>query len=100
MDNEEEKIKKIGKQTDEYITSTGQSKKLYQINIDGQPGGMAAKPGANPYPFRNPSMTSQNPPLPPNYICRRCNEKGHFIKFCPTNSNPEFDPITIKGPKN
>ena len=26
-----------------------------------------------------------------NYICHRCGEGGHFIKFCPTNGNPAYD---------
>ena len=24
-------------------------------------------------------------PPPPNYICYRCGQKGHWIKLCPTN---------------
>ena len=24
-------------------------------------------------------------PPPPNYICHRCGQKGHWIKYCPTN---------------
>jgi len=34
---------------------------------------------------------------PSHYICNRCNKPGHFIRFCPTNGNSEFDP---KRPKN
>lgn len=35
-----------------------------------------------------------------NYICHRCGEKGHFIKFCPTNGNTAFDlnPKRLKRP--
>ena len=29
--------------------------------------------------------------LPPSYICKRCNQPGHFIKNCPTNGDPAFD---------
>lgn len=29
----------------------------------------------------------------PNYICHRCWSKGHFIKNCPTNGDPAFDPV-------
>lgn len=24
-------------------------------------------------------------PVPPNYLCHRCNQTGHYIKNCPTN---------------
>ena len=24
-------------------------------------------------------------PVPPNYLCRRCSQPGHFIQDCPTN---------------
>jgi len=34
---------------------------------------------------------------PSHYICNPCNKPGHFIRFCPTNGNSEFDP---KRPKN
>ncbi|CAG9323223.1 unnamed protein product [Blepharisma stoltei] len=36
----------------------------------------------------------------PNYICHRCGEKGHFIKFCPTNGNTAYDlnPKRLKRP--
>lgn len=26
-------------------------------------------------------------PVPPNYVCHRCHKSGHYIKFCPTNTN-------------
>lgn len=28
---------------------------------------------------------------PPNYICYRCGQRGHWIKLCPTNGDPTFD---------
>jgi len=34
---------------------------------------------------------------PSHYICNRCNKPGHFIRFCPTNGNSDFDP---KRPKH
>lgn len=40
---------------------------------------------------------SQSMTPPPNYICHRCKIKGHFIKHCPTNGDPDFD---IKEYKN
>ncbi|KAF8327187.1 DWNN domain-containing protein [Cantharellus anzutake] len=30
-------------------------------------------------------------PLPPGYICHRCNKKGHWIHDCPTNDDRDFD---------
>ncbi|KAF2772524.1 DWNN-domain-containing protein [Teratosphaeria nubilosa] len=30
-------------------------------------------------------------PVPPNYTCHRCGEKGHWIQNCPTNGNPDLD---------
>ena len=35
--------------------------------------------------------------LPPGYICRRCHIGGHFIKDCPQNGNPAYDPHNAKG---
>mmetsp|Transcript_10394 Transcript_10394/g.10405 ORF Transcript_10394/g.10405 Transcript_10394/m.10405 type:complete len:108 (+) Transcript_10394:528-851(+) len=31
------------------------------------------------------------------YVCDRCKKKGHLIKDCPTNSNPNYDPYKGKG---
>lgn len=28
---------------------------------------------------------------PPNYVCFRCGQRGHWIKLCPTNGDPNFD---------
>ncbi|KAI1810105.1 hypothetical protein GGS20DRAFT_589877 [Poronia punctata] len=30
-------------------------------------------------------------PPPTNYLCKRCNEPGHWIQLCPTNIDPDFD---------
>ena len=41
-----------------------------------------------------PLMTNGSAMQPkpgPNYTCHRCGERGHFIKFCPTNGNPNYD---------
>ena len=36
--------------------------------------------------FRNKGApTPSLKPPPANYVCHRCNQKGHWIKFCPTN---------------
>lgn len=32
-------------------------------------------------------------PRPPvTYVCSRCSKPGHYVKFCPTNGDPAFDP--------
>ncbi|SSD58357.1 related to Protein MPE1 [Saccharomycodes ludwigii] len=35
-------------------------------------------------------------PPPPGYMCYRCGAKDHWIKNCPTNSNPNFEGKRIK----
>jgi hypothetical protein len=47
-----------------------------------------------------PLLSSGKIPEPkpgPNYTCHRCNERGHFIKYCPTNGNPNFDQTSKKS---
>ena len=47
--------------------------------------------------FYGGSFTQQQRPrnfgraVPTNYICHRCNKKGHWIYECPTNGDPKFD---------
>lgn len=36
----------------------------------------------------------------PYYVCHRCGDRGHFIKFCPTNGNPQFDLSNRKAKKS
>jgi len=37
--------------------------------------------------------------LPPgNYICHRCGKPGHYIQFCPTNNDPNFNTPRVKKP--
>lgn len=45
------------------------------------------RPAAPPQPMM---------PLPPNYVCFRCGQKGHFITACPTNADPNFDKPKLK----
>ncbi|CAL3967373.1 hypothetical protein PZA11_003694 [Diplocarpon coronariae] len=42
------------------------------------------------YHSNNHKKTSDNEP-PPGYVCYRCGEKGHWIKECPTNDDPNFE---------
>ncbi|RVD93119.1 ring zinc finger domain-containing protein [Tubulinosema ratisbonensis] len=35
---------------------------------------------------------------PPNYVCFRCGDKGHFIQFCPTNQDKNFDVVRVRKP--
>lgn len=35
---------------------------------------------------------------PPGYVCHRCGEEGHFIKYCPTNGDPNFNIRRIRKP--
>src|ERR1700760_1231448 len=39
---------------------------------------------------KKPNMPER--PLPPGYICHRCQQKGHWIYDCPTNDDPNFVP--------
>ena len=45
-------------------------------------------------------FTNQPAKPGPFYVCHRCGEKGHFIKFCPTNGNPQFDLSNRKAKKS
>lgn len=40
------------------------------------------------------SLSARVPP--PNYICFRCGEKGHYIHMCPTNRNKQYDSMRVK----
>lgn len=42
------------------------------------------------------SQSKYAPKLPPNYICFRCGQKGHFIQHCPTNDDKNFDLLRIR----
>lgn len=46
------------------------------------------RPGFNKKP---PTAPAHDPP--PGYVCYRCQQKGHWIQACPTNSDPDFKPV-------
>ena len=39
----------------------------------------------------------ENMMLHPDYVCHRCNEKGHHIKNCPKNNDKNYDQVKKKG---
>ena len=47
---------------------------------------------------RRPNFQPPVPPaaggfrIPHGYMCHRCGQTGHYIKYCPTNGDPTFDP--------
>jgi protein MPE1 len=40
---------------------------------------------------RGPLQPIPDKPLPQGYVCRRCNEKGHWLQACPTNDDPNYE---------
>lgn len=44
-----------------------------------------------PSSYNPPPRQTDSRPLPPGYICHRCNKKGHWIQDCPTNDDREYD---------
>lgn len=42
------------------------------------------------------TQSKHQPKLPPNYVCFRCGQKGHFIQHCPTNDDKNFDLLKIR----
>jgi protein MPE1 len=40
--------------------------------------------------YPNKKHTADNEP-PQGYVCYRCGEKGHWIKECPTNDDPNYE---------
>ncbi|KAI9190207.1 Protein mpe1 [Blastocladiella emersonii ATCC 22665] len=68
-------------------------------NFQGGPGG-PPQAGGRPGGFQ-PRQPGQGGPTagrqpPPNYVCFRCNIKGHFIQDCPTNGDATFDKPKVK----
>ncbi|CAG8443280.1 8250_t:CDS:10, partial [Scutellospora calospora] len=70
-----------------------QSKEFWEITQEQ----MASKPA-----LRRPNQVrpSVKPPvqktLPPNYVCYRCGQKGHWIQACPTNGDRSFDHMKVR----
>lgn len=48
--------------------------------------------------YNKPSATGTNPEdiPPPGYMCYRCGGKDHWIRNCPTNTDPNFEGKKIK----
>ena len=53
--------------------------------------------GGGGHPFNNNQGGGQNQFLSPNYQCDRCKVPGHYIRDCPHNGNPLYDPSQRKG---
>jgi len=54
---------------------------------------------ATPIFFKNNSHNSGNAddgPPPPGYMCYRCGSRDHWIKNCPTNTDPNFEGKRIR----
>ena len=56
----------------------------------------AMQPGRRTMMTFRPKPTAPSLPPPPNYVCFRCGQKGHYINYCPTNSDTNFDKPRIK----
>lgn len=50
---------------------------------------------ATPIIFKNNTNVDDGPP-PPGYMCYRCGSRDHWIKNCPTNSDPNFEGKRIR----
>ncbi|CAO3672611.1 unnamed protein product [Rhizopus microsporus] len=53
------------------------------------PNKRARYPGQNNGENKDGQMPQRVPP--PNYVCYRCGQKGHYINQCPTNGDKEYD---------
>jgi hypothetical protein len=49
------------------------------------------------FPTRIPSLSRVVNELPANYVCNRCQIKGHHIRDCPHNGNAVYAPYNGKG---
>ncbi|EIE87768.1 hypothetical protein RO3G_12479 [Rhizopus delemar RA 99-880] len=62
-------------------------------NARGGGGGDPNKRGKYQGPNNGENKDGQIPQRvpPPNYVCYRCGQKGHYINQCPTNGDKEYD---------
>jgi len=61
------------------------------INQRGNIAGAHLRPtGPFQQTFTARTLTRDSKP-PPGYRCHRCKKEGHYIQFCPTNSDPAYD---------
>lgn len=69
------------------------------INSPAYKESLGIDPTAEKKPYmQNPAMGQKGNTVPyAGYVCKRCNKPGHFIKFCPTNDDPKFNPYSGKG---
>ncbi|KAF9194696.1 E3 ubiquitin-protein ligase rbbp6 [Haplosporangium sp. Z 767] len=48
-------------------------------------------------PYQRQSMDQQQRSPPNTFVCHRCGKKGeHWIQYCPTNNDKNFEPMRIK----
>ncbi|CAG8434192.1 8474_t:CDS:10 [Funneliformis mosseae] len=58
---------------------------------------MASKPALRRPNQPRPQVKQQiQKALPPNYVCYRCGQKGHWIQACPTNGDRSFDHMKVR----
>lgn len=57
--------------------------------------GQEFRPRAYRPAFRPQAPATMAPP-PPGYVCFRCGQKGHYIAYCPTNTDANFDKPKLK----
>ncbi|CAH1767010.1 10236_t:CDS:2 [Entrophospora sp. SA101] len=81
--SEEDKIATMFKQTSEFWEKTQEQ--------------MASKPALRRSNQPRIQIKPQiQKPLPPNYVCYRCGQKGHWIQACPTNGDRSYDNMKVK----
>lgn len=59
-------------------------------------GGRGGAPGMGAAPGRGMFMRGAVPP--PNYLCGRCGQFGHYLRDCPTQGDPDFDMKRVRLP--
>ncbi|KAG0438011.1 hypothetical protein DMUE_3353 [Dictyocoela muelleri] len=48
--------------------------------------------------LENKNCKNKKYKMPPNYVCFRCGQKGHYIQHCPTNDDKSFDLLRFRKP--